>query len=95
MMAAHLADRVKSIRAVLFDKDGTLIDFDRTWFSISWQLAQWSAQGDEMLARALLDAGVMTGWPNVFAPIPSSPPERWKILFRFGIRASRGRNCVH
>ncbi|CAB4327510.1 MULTISPECIES: HAD family hydrolase [unclassified Brucella] len=57
MMAAHLADRVKSIRAVLFDKDGTLIDFDRTWFSISWQLAQWSAQGDEVLARALLDAG--------------------------------------
>ncbi len=57
MTAAQLADRVKLIRAVLFDKDGTLIDFDRTWFSISWQLAQRSAQGDEVLARSLLDAG--------------------------------------
>jgi phosphoglycolate phosphatase len=51
------AERMKSIRAVLFDKDGTLIDFDRTWFSISWQLAQRAAKGDEVRARALLDAG--------------------------------------
>lgn len=51
------ADRLQAIRAVLFDKDGTLIDFDRTWFSISWQLAQRSAEGDEARARALLDAG--------------------------------------
>ncbi len=51
------ADSLKSIRAVLFDKDGTLIDFDRTWFSISWQLAQRSAEGDEARARTLLDAG--------------------------------------
>lgn len=51
------AERVRSIRAVLFDKDGTLIDFDRTWFSISWQLAQRAAKGDEVQARALLDAG--------------------------------------
>lgn len=51
------AERIKSIRAVLFDKDGTLIDFDRTWFSIAWQLAQRAAKGDEIRARALLDAG--------------------------------------
>jgi len=51
------AERLQSIRAVLFDKDGTLIDFDRTWFSISWQLAQRAAKGDETRARALLDAG--------------------------------------
>jgi len=50
-------ERIRSIRAVLFDKDGTLIDFDRTWFSISWQLAQRAAKGDELQARALLDAG--------------------------------------
>lgn len=49
--------RLKAIRAILFDKDGTLIDFDRTWFSVSWTLAQRSAEGDEARARALLDAG--------------------------------------
>ncbi|GAA5662943.1 MULTISPECIES: HAD family hydrolase [Brucella] len=51
------AEHIRSIRAVLFDKDGTLIDFDRTWFSISWQLAQRAAKGDDLRARALLDAG--------------------------------------
>ncbi len=50
-------ERLKAIRAILFDKDGTLIDFDRTWFSVSWTLAQRSAEGDEARARALLDAG--------------------------------------
>ncbi|MFD1793145.1 HAD family hydrolase [Ochrobactrum teleogrylli] len=61
MSATPFADRLKNIRAVLFDKDGTLIDFDRTWFSVSWTLAQRSAQrlgkGDEPHARSLLDAG--------------------------------------
>jgi len=45
------------IRAILFDKDGTLVDFNRTWFSISQELARRSADGDEALARTLLDAG--------------------------------------
>lgn len=51
------AERMQSIRAVLFDKDGTLIDFDRTWFAITWQLAQRAAKGDEIWARTLLEAG--------------------------------------
>ncbi|ERM01539.1 HAD family hydrolase [Brucella intermedia 229E] len=56
-------ERIRSIRAVLFDKDGTLIDFDRTWFSISWQLAQRAAKGgDDLRARALLDAGGGYDW---------------------------------
>lgn len=47
----------KNIRAILFDKDGTLVDFNRTWFSISCELARRSAAGDDALAKSLLDAG--------------------------------------
>lgn len=57
MRGAFSTARLKTIRAVLFDKDGTLIDFDRTWFSVSWALAQRAAEGDEARARRLLDAG--------------------------------------
>lgn len=55
----HFVDpaRLRQIKAILFDKDGTLIDFNRTWFSIAWQLAQQSAAGNEADARRLLDAG--------------------------------------
>lgn len=45
------------IRAILFDKDGTLIDFDRTWFGICSELASRSAEGDPKLARDLLEIG--------------------------------------
>ncbi len=47
----------RKIRAILFDKDGTLVDFNRTWFAISCELAKRSAAGDDALARSLLDAG--------------------------------------
>lgn len=57
MSAAHVSEKLQKIRAILFDKDGTLIDFDRTWFTISWTLAQKTAQGDEGRARALMDEG--------------------------------------
>ncbi|PYE86660.1 phosphoglycolate phosphatase [Phyllobacterium leguminum] len=46
-----------AIKAILFDKDGTLVDFDRTWFGISKELARRSSGGDEAKARALLDKG--------------------------------------
>lgn len=46
-----------NIRAILFDKDGTLVDFNKTWFSIAYELAQRSAAGDLVLAKQLLDAG--------------------------------------
>lgn len=49
--------KLNSIRAILFDKDGTLVDFDRTWFSFSYDMAKRAARGNEELARQLLDAG--------------------------------------
>ncbi len=54
-------ERIRSIRAVLFDKDGTLIDFDRTWFSISWQLAQRAAKGMNCGPAHCSTLGAMTG----------------------------------
>jgi len=41
------------IRGILFDKDGTLIDFNRSWFGIILGLARRSAGGDEARARDL------------------------------------------
>lgn len=45
------------IRGILFDKDGTLIDFNRTWFGIIMNLARQAAAGDEATARVLAERG--------------------------------------
>lgn len=42
-----------TIRGILFDKDGTLIDFNRSWFGIILGLARRSAEDDEDRARDL------------------------------------------
>lgn len=53
----NLADKLKSIRAILFDKDGTLIDFERSWFDFSYFMAEKAAGGDEAKTRHLMDIG--------------------------------------
>ena len=56
------------VRAVLFDKDGTLVDFDRTWAGTMMAGARDFAGGDEKLAVALCEA---VGWDSArgtFAP---------------------------
>lgn len=52
-----VAERSGRIRAILFDKDGTLIDFDRTWYAISRELALEASGGDEEQAMRMLEAG--------------------------------------
>ena len=42
------------IKAILFDKDGTLIDFDRTWADLNRKSARIAADGDAALAERLL-----------------------------------------
>ena len=47
-----------SIKGILFDKDGTLVDFQKTWFAIGDLMALEAAGGDRERADALMaDAG--------------------------------------
>jgi phosphoglycolate phosphatase len=45
------------MRAILFDKDGTLIDYWKTWLPINREVALRVAGGDERIAQELLRAG--------------------------------------
>ena len=49
----------KQICAILFDKDGTLIDFHRSWSRLYRELALELADGDAREARTILQAGGM------------------------------------
>jgi phosphoglycolate phosphatase len=46
-----------SIRAILFDKDGTLLDYNKTWLPINRIVAATLSRGDDALAAVLLRAG--------------------------------------
>lgn len=45
------------IRGILFDKDGTLIDYDATWLPLNREAALFAAAGDPELALRLLEVG--------------------------------------
>lgn len=45
------------MRAILFDKDGTLLDFERTWSPLLKRIAMEAARGDPARAAELLEAG--------------------------------------
>jgi phosphoglycolate phosphatase len=44
-----------AIKGILFDKDGTLVDFNATWFGIADLMAMEAAEGDRRKADRLLD----------------------------------------
>src|SRR5262245_34825456 len=46
-----------AIAGILFDKDGTIIDYWRTWVPINRAAALYAAGGDKALADALLRLG--------------------------------------
>ncbi len=59
-----------SIRGILFDKDGTLLDYDATWLPLNKQAALQAAGGDALLAERLL---VASGYdPEKDSHLPNS-----------------------
>lgn len=56
------------IKGILFDKDGTLVDFHATWFAIGDALAMRAAEGDRVRANLLLDIAGYDFQTNGFRP---------------------------
>jgi len=47
-------DTMIKISAILFDKDGTLLDFDKSWEPVNRRATLFAADGDELLADRLM-----------------------------------------
>lgn len=47
-------ERLAAIRGILFDKDGTLLDYNKSWLPVNRQLAEIAAGGEAALADRLL-----------------------------------------
>jgi len=63
--------RWSHIRGVLLDKDGTILDYERTWLPINRQIALAAARGEQNLADQLLRAGGQD--PATGRIVPDSP----------------------
>jgi phosphoglycolate phosphatase len=59
---------MSKIAGLLFDKDGTIIDFYKTWVPINRDMALEAAGGDLELARQLLRAGGHDPDTDIIAP---------------------------
>ncbi|MBX9619500.1 MAG: HAD family hydrolase [Hyphomicrobiales bacterium] len=57
-----------AIRAVLFDKDGTILDFARTWGPATLKVLDDLAAGDAARKSALIDVAAIDPHSAVFAP---------------------------
>ncbi|KGF69721.1 haloacid dehalogenase [Hoeflea sp. BAL378] len=81
------------IKAILFDKDGTLVDFDRTWAGINRKAALIAAEGDVALAdRLLMECGMdpLTGKTradSMFAAANASEIARHMVVHGSAVEA--------
>lgn len=62
--------KAATISGILFDKDGTLLDYARSWVPVNYELARIAAGDDAALARRLLLAGGMD--PDTGHVLPDS-----------------------
>ena len=60
-----------AIRGILFDKDGTIIDYWRTWVPINRKVALYAARGDRRSQMNSCASAVRTLKPT--ALLPGSP----------------------
>jgi phosphoglycolate phosphatase len=60
-----------AIRGILFDKDGTIIDYWRTWVPINREAALFAAGGDSAIADELLRLGGQD--PDTDRVVPGTP----------------------
>jgi phosphoglycolate phosphatase len=60
--------RRRRIKGVLFDKDGTLLDYHRTWAPINRAAAELAGAGDPALTARLLDVGGMDASTGITRP---------------------------
>ena len=63
-------DRIGNLSAILFDKDGTLVDFDRTWAPVNIAAVELAASGHETLALRMCQRGGID--PRTGKPEPDS-----------------------
>lgn len=61
-------DRLKTIAGLLFDKDGTLLNYDASWLPVNRELARIAAMDDPDLANSLLLACGMDPVTNRIVP---------------------------
>ena len=60
--------RSGTTKGVLFDKDGTLIDYHLTWGPIKQAAAELAGSGDPALTHKLLDIGGMDASTGITRP---------------------------
>ena len=75
------------IKGILFDKDGTLVDFQATWFAIGEAMALRGGRWRSRRRRAnCWSAPAMISPRTASRPIPSLPPAPMPTSSRSGIR---------
>lgn len=57
MSHAHVRGAARGLAGLLFDKDGTILDYWKTWIPINHEVTAYAARGDVALKRRMLAKG--------------------------------------